>query len=191
MSMKTTLKEIWKHYPCGKNPGSDHGWDKLTKNLGTKDLTTEVTLMQILESNGIRDAIWALRCFEYINYCLFLADVAASVLHLFEKNTGYKDNSVRRCIHAIHLFQSGMITVEELKELARPANGPAEAAYAADAVYTDARACAAAACACAYTAAVVYTDACSAAAVYAADAAADTGKWQEIEALFIKHFGEK
>jgi len=172
--MKTTLKEIWKHYPCGKNPGSDHGWDKLTKNLGTKDLTTEVTLMQILESNGIRDAIWALRCFEYINYCLFLADVAASVLHLFEKNTGYKDNSVRRCIHAIHLFQSGMITVEELKELARPANGPAEAAYDTDAAFA------------AYAAADAAYDAADA---DAADAA--TGKWQEIEALFIKHFGEK
>jgi len=194
--MKITLKEIWKHDPCGKTTGSNRGWDKLTKNLGTHDADTEVTLMQILRSNGIEDAIWALRCFDYIDYCLFLADIAESVLDIFEKHTGYKDNSVRRCICGIHLFHDGLITVDELNELARPA------ACAADAVYTDARACAAAACACAYTA--YDTDAAYAAA-RAVDAAVDTvnsvdtvnaaaaatGKWQEIEALFIKHFGGK
>jgi len=169
--MKTTLRKIWSHDPCGKTTGSNRGWDKLTKNLGTSDFDTEITLIQILRSNGIEDAIWALRCFDYIDYCLFLADIAESVLDIFEKHTGYKDNSARRCIGGIHLFHDGLITVDQLNELARPAN----AAYAA---YAAARAAYAA-----YTAYAAY------AAAYAAAAA--TGKWQEIEALFIKHFGEK
>ena len=65
--MKTTLKEIWSHNPYCKN--DDTGWGLLIKNLGTSDLSTEVSLIQILESNGIKDAVWALRCFDYFDYC--------------------------------------------------------------------------------------------------------------------------
>jgi len=61
--MKITLRKIWEHYPC-------------CENLGTHDADIEVSLIQILESNGIQDAVWALRCFDYTDYCLFLADVA-------------------------------------------------------------------------------------------------------------------
>ena len=179
--MKTTLRKIWSHDPCGKTTGSNRGWDQLTKNLGTHDADTEVTLMQILRSNGIEDAIWALRCFDYIDYCLFLADIAESVLDIFEKHTGYKDNSARRCIGGIHLFHDGLITVDELNELARPA-----------AAYTATTAAAYAAVVAVDTVNSVDTVNAVAVAVNAvAVVAAATGKWQEIETLFIKHFGEK
>ena len=200
--MKTTLREFWSHNPCGENTGlNKRGWEKLTTSLGTKDLVTEFSLMQILESNGLNDAVWALRCFDYIDYCLFLADVAESVLDILEERTGYKDNSVRRCICGIHLFHDGMITRDELKVLAHATYNAYDIyniAYAYDTYDTYDTA--------AYDAYnLVYNlvyDAAYAAAndvgygdgdwydTYAADAAR-ASKWQEIEALFIKHFGEK
>ena len=73
--MKTTLNEIKAKSPCGS------GWRKL---LGSLDKTeaddAPIDLMYILKSNGIQDAVWALRCFDFKDYCLFLADVAESVL---------------------------------------------------------------------------------------------------------------
>ncbi len=75
--MKTTLQEIWNHNPCCKSDISG-GWGLLTKNLGTDDLETEVSLTEILKSNGIKDAVWALRCFDYLDYRLFSADAAVA-----------------------------------------------------------------------------------------------------------------
>jgi len=206
--MKTTLRRFWAHGPCGENTGlNKRGWDKLTTSLGTSDLDTEFSLMQILESNGLNDAVWALRCFDYIDQCLFLADVAESVLDILEERTGYKDNSIRRCICGIHLFHDSMITRDELKVLAHvtynaydiyDAAGNAYSAY--NLVYD--------ATGNAYSAYNLVYDATYAAAndvgygdyddgdyddwydTYAADAAR-ASKWQEIETLFIKHFGEK
>jgi len=52
-----TLKKIRKGYPC------EMGWEKLLKSLGkTKADTEPLKLVNILESNGVEDAIWCLRC---------------------------------------------------------------------------------------------------------------------------------
>jgi hypothetical protein len=52
-----TLDEIKARRPC------EEGWKKLRKSVGTcKPLSTVVTLEQILESNGVRYAQWALQC---------------------------------------------------------------------------------------------------------------------------------
>jgi hypothetical protein len=54
-----TLDEIKARRPC------EEGWKKLRKSVGTrKPLSTVVTLEQILESNGVADAQWALRCIK-------------------------------------------------------------------------------------------------------------------------------
>lgn len=59
MSWEMTLQSIRDEGPC------QPGWEKLRKSVGVrKPLSTVVTLEQILESNGVEDAQWALRCIK-------------------------------------------------------------------------------------------------------------------------------
>lgn len=150
--------------------------EKYGNNLDLEKI--EVTPMEILNAVGIKDAVWCLRAFNYIDYCLFLADIAESVIPIYEK---YNPDSLplKRCISEIRLFADGMATKEDLRRATSSvcieADDDVEAAaiiaiYAAVSVYT-----------------TVYTT------VYTAAAAADTAydresKWQEIEQLYVKHF---
>jgi len=134
--MKTTLRELKR--------SNFEGLNKLTSNLDTDDLNTEVTILQILNSNGIQDAIRALRTQDYKDYCLFNADVAESVLYLFE-DLYPDDNRPRRCIEGIRLFHAGKITKDELDGLrsnvliSDATGGVTTAVYAGIAIYTAAR----------------------------------------------------
>jgi hypothetical protein len=57
MMLTTTLNAIRAHDPCVK------GWGKLLAHLGKTGPDDEpVTLATILDSNGLDDALWALRC---------------------------------------------------------------------------------------------------------------------------------
>ena len=57
MMLTTTLNAIRAHDPCVK------GWGKLLAHLGKTGPDGEpVTLATILDSNGLDDALWALRC---------------------------------------------------------------------------------------------------------------------------------
>ena len=198
--MKTTLNEIRKYHPC------ESGWKKLLSYLGKTQADDEpLDLMTILESNGIEDAMWCLRCFHYRDYCLFNADIAESVIDIFH-NKHPHDTRPQAAINAIRAWHSGLIEKDELI-------AAANAAYAADAAYAAADAAYAAAYAAADAADAAYaavdaayaaayaaaTDAATDAAYAAADAAYATvnaayaarkKKWQEIEQLFIKHFKE-
>lgn len=69
--------------------------------------------MYVLKSNGIEDAIWCLRCFNYLDYCLFLADIAESVLHIYERK--YKNTAPRDAITAIREYKLGNIDKLALK----------------------------------------------------------------------------
>ena len=54
--MKTTLNAIREHAPCAD------GWKKLLGNLGKSSADDEpLSLLTILDSNGLDDAIWCLR----------------------------------------------------------------------------------------------------------------------------------
>ena len=189
--MNTTLNKIKEHSPC-----SD-GWKKLLANLGKSKADDEtLSLMSILKSNGIEDAIWALKCFDYLDYCLFLADIAESVLHIYEKKNESK--APREAIQAIRDYKAGKISRVELTDAANAANTAAytvntDAAYSA---YSSAYAAAYAAYASANAAADATYDVAYAAydTAYTNAAAADANaareeKWTEIEQLFIKRFG--
>ncbi len=167
--MKTTIAKIKSHHPC------TDGWKKLISFHGD-DLKKELTPVEILRSNGIKDAIWGLRAFGDENKVyLFCADVAESVLHLFE-NKYPNDKRVRQAIETIRLFVDGKIDRDELKSAYAAAVNAADAAADAAAVNAaDA----------AYAAAVNAADAYAAA--YAA-AYARSNEWNEIETLFVKHF---
>ncbi|MGB1303985.1 putative immunity protein, partial [Pseudoalteromonas marina] len=121
--MKTTLNEIEKHRPCLG------GWSKLLKSLNkTKSDDEELDLMYILKSNGIEDAVWALRCFDYLDYCLFLADVAESVLHIYERKN--KSKAPRNAIEAVREYKLGKINKSQLKKAVAAAADAAVAAAA-------------------------------------------------------------
>jgi len=57
--MKTTLNKIREHEPC------TDGWKKLLTHLGKTEADDEpVSLLTILDSNGLDDALWCLRAVE-------------------------------------------------------------------------------------------------------------------------------
>lgn len=57
--MKTTLAEIRRHAPCYQ------GWHKLLNFLGKSKVDSEqLSLLTVLESNGISDAVWCLRAVD-------------------------------------------------------------------------------------------------------------------------------
>jgi hypothetical protein len=59
--MKTTLNKIKEHKPCKE------GWEKLLKSLNkTKADDEELSLLTILDSNGIKDTLWCFRAVEGI-----------------------------------------------------------------------------------------------------------------------------
>jgi hypothetical protein len=85
--MKTTLRRILDWSPCGQEPGSDEGWDKLLRYLGKTEADDEpLPLLTILESNGLVDALWALRAVDGHEEEIraLVCDCALRVRHLWE-----------------------------------------------------------------------------------------------------------
>jgi len=77
--MQTTLNKIRKHSPCTE------GWKQLLGTLGkTKADDEPVTLIQILDSNGLDDALWCLQAVEGHDkeIRLFVVWCARQVQHL-------------------------------------------------------------------------------------------------------------
>ena len=110
--MITTLndvKSVFLSHPHSLTP-----WNILLKSLNKMEADDEpLDLMHVLETVGVKCSIWCLASFSYKDYCLFLADVAESVLHIFE--AVYSDNKApREAIQAIRDYHSGAITQEQL-----------------------------------------------------------------------------
>ncbi len=216
--MKLTTNIIMDHNPCGQYSDGKTGISKLMNYLNQSSVNdNEFTLIDVLKSNGIKDAVWCLRCFDYLDVCLFMADVAESVLDIYEKSNS-NSKAPRKLIQDLRDFKTGKITKDELSEIRRSAAHAAAhaasydydhatgAVHAAsyDYAYVTAAAHAAVhaasydyACVASYDYAYVTAAAHAATpAVYdtvtntAANTAAYDKKWDEIKELFIKHFGE-
>ena len=176
--MQTTLKEIKKFGPC------EDGWKTLLKYLGKTRCDDEpISFKTLLDAVGIEDAVWCLRTQEYVDYCLFAADVAESVLPIFQERYP-DDDRPRKTIAAIRAYKKGEINLISLNNASSKAFAAAGAAYAV----ADAAAYAAYAASDAAAYAADAADAAYAATYAVADAAAKKEKWQEIGSLFIKHF---
>ena len=125
----TTLNKIRAHYPCAD------GWQKLLASLNKTQADDEpLSLMHILESNGLDDALWALRASDATDKDVRLYAVwcARQVQHLM------KD---QRCIDALDVaerFANGEATQDEL-EAAWAAASAAAWAAASDAASDAAR----------------------------------------------------
>jgi len=165
MKLTTTLHKIKEAHVCAD------GYRKLAKHLGgceSYGMDTEINLLTVLESNGVQDMIWCLRCTvedSKLTASQLAIEFAAECLPIFEQRYP-NDFRPRGAIDAARGYMAGAVTLDELKK-ARSAVATAVAV----AVAADAYAAAVAA----YTAAVaVAADAAAAAdAAYVYAAAAD------------------
>jgi len=206
--MKTEIRKIYEHRPCcdgfakllngffGLEIDADLNIAKQFDLLTDEQKDAEISLLEILDINGAKDAFWCLRCWHYDDYCLLNANVAESVLHIFEdKYPG--DERPKLAIEAIRKYKTGDISKSELDANATYAADAADATYDAADDADDADAAAAAATAATYAATDAADDAADDAAYAAAaaaddDAAADAAdaaatarkkQWQESEKL--------
>jgi hypothetical protein len=108
--MTTTLNKIKAHSPC------EDVWDKLLNYLGKTQADDDpLSIATIIESNGIKDAVWALCAVEGKDkeIRLFAADCAESVLHVYEKQYP-NDYRPRKAIQAARDYANGVICTQEL-----------------------------------------------------------------------------
>jgi hypothetical protein len=122
LKMKTTLNKIRACSPCGIDPRDTPlaGYQKLVAAMGAGfSPDAPITITQILDSNGLDDALWCLRAVDgYAREIrLFGVKQARKVQHL---NT---DPRVEACLKAAEDFANGLITMEKL-EAAKAAAGP-------------------------------------------------------------------
>lgn len=176
--MTTTLNKIKAHRPC------EDGWEKLLNHLGKTDADDEpLSIATILESNGIKDAVWALCAVEGKDkeIRLFAADCAESVLHIYENEYPNIDRP-RKAIQAARDYANGLISKDEL-DAAREA-----ASYAAIAAgYAAMAAALAASMAAASAAPIAARGALPAIAASNFASAESDAKWKEIESLLTKY----
>jgi len=132
MKYTTTLNKIREHDPCA------NGWRKLLDHLGKTEADDEpLPLSVILDSNGLSDALWALRTMPEHDdtWRLLGCDYAAHVLHLYEDKYP-DDNRPRNAIEVARLHAQGLASDEELAAAGAAAWDAARAAawaYAWDA----------------------------------------------------------
>jgi len=210
MAIDTTLNEIREYEPCPK------GWNRLLAYLGKTSADDEpLSYATILEGNGLKDAIWALRTRPDLHQiALFAADCAESVLHVFERDHP-DDDRPRKAIEAARVYGANIsvdtalsavsaadaaFTAEDADVGGESSASAASAAYAAEAaafayvayaaavddhIYVDI-----AATADGDVAAHAAADAANDAATHAAFASDSDTEREKQKQLFLKHFGE-
>jgi hypothetical protein len=123
--MKTTLNKIKAAGAC------EDRYAHLLKALGKTQADDEpLPIAKIIETNGIEDAVWALRATEGHDreIRLFACDCAEMVLPIYEKKYP-NDNRPRQAIEVSKMYADGKATLEELAA-ARDAAGDAARAAA-------------------------------------------------------------
>jgi hypothetical protein len=126
--MKTTLNKIREHRPC------TDGWETLLRTLGkTKADDEPVSIIQILDSNGLNDALWCLRAVEghEREIRLYAVWCARQVQHLLT------DQRSLNALDVAERYANGEASREELVAARRTADAAAAAAAraAADVVW--------------------------------------------------------
>jgi hypothetical protein len=117
--MQTTLTAIRKHKPC------ESGWEKLLRSLGkTKADDDPLSILAILESNGLDDALWCLRAVDGHEKEIRLYTVwcARQVQHLMT------DQRSLNALDVAEAFANGQATKEELDAAKAAAKDAARAA---------------------------------------------------------------
>jgi hypothetical protein len=121
--MKTTFRKI---KDCQPSP---YSWEKLISYYNPFSLDEEISIKEIVESNGIDDAIWALWVVDDTEALISLSiDLAEAVLHVYEKHFP-GDTRVRVCIDACKKYIRGEISESELIEKKKGAYNAYDVAY--------------------------------------------------------------
>jgi len=179
--LTTTLKKLREYRAC------ENRYDHLVEALGDEyGDDTPLSVSRILDTNGVSDALWALRACDMSQgdknaVYLLACDYAEHVLHIFEDK--YPDNPhPRAAIEARRAWVKGGISDSELWEAATRVAVAAYTVAGSDAVAARFAAADAVAAACAAAAVAVY-HAAHFAVYYAADSAADSAcaaeeEWQ-------------
>ena len=118
--MTLTLEEIRDHSPCLA------GWKKLTKAVGN-DMTTKLSIGDVVISNGLDDALWCLRCLEPRKR-------VAAIMPTVKRASVYTDDQrVHDCIKDIEKWLAGdnSITLFAVEEATRAAQAAEQAAKSA------------------------------------------------------------
>lgn len=104
MIAKTTLNRIRRKHPCGT------GWNKLLRSLGKTEPDDEpLSLLYILESNGLDDAIWALCTVEELPEVRLFA-----VRCVRQEQHSLTDLRSLNVLHVTELYAIGEASDEEL-----------------------------------------------------------------------------
>lgn len=121
--VKITLNKIKAHNPC------ESGWEKITTYMKAKGvgIDDEFPFSEILESNDLDDAIWAMQCLDdKATARLFAVACCQEVLHLIDDKRS--DDAVR--ISHLHVY--GEASDKELAAARAAAwNAACDAAWAA------------------------------------------------------------
>jgi hypothetical protein len=108
--MKTTFQKIKDCKPCGDV------WDQLISYHKPSSFNNEISIKEIIESNGLDDAIWALRAVDDTEaLTLFSIDLAKFALPVYEKYFP-GDMRVRNYIDTCKKYVRGEISEKELME---------------------------------------------------------------------------
>jgi hypothetical protein len=171
---------------CKEHDACKDGYRTLKQSLPKSHGKDQpISLLHILESNGLGDAIWALRATieDGQNIAVeFAVCSAKNVLHIYEQyNPG--DSRVRDCLKAVRAYQAGNISIDNLVAARADAAAAAAAARAAAAA---ARAAAAAARAAAGAAAAAARADAARADAAAAARAAGAAEFDYQKQLFIR-----
>ena len=128
----TTLNKIREHSPCCE------GWRRLLTYLGkTKADDEPLSFKSILDSNGLDDAIWALRSIDAPEVHLFAVRCVRQIQHLIS------DERSLNALDVSEMYAVGNATSEEISaawDAARAAVREAARAEALDAAREAARA---------------------------------------------------
>ena len=119
--MKTTLNQIRAHHPCLD------GWQKLLRGLGKTAADEEIIWIdQILDINGLNDALWCLRAVEGCDREIRLYAVwcARRVQHLMT------DPQSVKALDVAERYARGEASYEELAAALTTARAAAWAAWA-------------------------------------------------------------
>lgn len=120
----TTLNKIREHSPCCE------GWRRLLTYLGKTNADDEpLSFKSILDSNGLDDAIWALRSIDVPEVRLFAVRCVRQIQHLIS------DERSLNALDVSEAYAVGEATKDELSAARAAARAAAEAAARAAAWY--------------------------------------------------------
>ena len=117
----TTLNAIRAHSPC------KGGWEKLLEHLGkTKADDEPLSLLTIMESNGIEDALWCLRALDGMDGPI--RELACNFAESALKYVPGGEDRPRQAIETARRYARGEVTEDELEAASSAAKDAAWAA---------------------------------------------------------------